>query len=72
MNFGLGAHAGFIVASYLITLAVVVGLIIWVRMDRARQEAALAELEAQGIVRRSSGTQSGAQASASQQKADQA
>ncbi|WP_439530657.1 heme exporter protein CcmD [Pannonibacter sp.] len=49
----LGPHAAFILWSYGICLAVVIGLIAWVRIDRARQEAALRDLEAQGIGRRS-------------------
>ena len=49
----LGPHAAFILWSYGICFAVVTGLIVWVRFDRARQEAALRELEAQGIGRRS-------------------
>ncbi|NBN80278.1 heme exporter protein CcmD [Microvirga tunisiensis] len=49
----LGPHAAFIIWSYLICLAVVIGLIAWVRLDHARQVADLAGLEAQGITRRS-------------------
>ncbi|ADZ68687.1 heme exporter protein CcmD [Polymorphum gilvum] len=48
----LGPHAGFIIASYATCAAVVAGLIVWVFADKARQEAALADLEAQGIGRR--------------------
>jgi heme exporter protein D len=47
----LGTHAGFIIASYAVCLAVVVGLILWVVIDRKRQEADLEELADQGITR---------------------
>jgi len=49
----LGAHAGFIIASYAIFIAVVAGLIVWIIRDGAAQRRALAELEARGIRRRS-------------------
>lgn len=49
----LGPHAGFIIASYAICLAVVVGLILWVLMDKAQQEADLKELEEKGVTRAS-------------------
>lgn len=49
----LGPHAGFIIISYAICLAVVFGLIAWVILDRRRQEADLAELAKQGINRAS-------------------
>ncbi|MBH0237827.1 heme exporter protein CcmD [Methylobrevis albus] len=49
----LGPHAGFILASYAITLAVIAGLILWVRADHRAQRARLAELEARGVRRRS-------------------
>lgn len=51
----LGNHAGFIVASFAVSLAVVIGLIVWIRHDYARQKAILAELEARGLQRRSAG-----------------
>lgn len=47
----LGTHSGFIVASYAICFVVVVGLILWVLIDKAQQEAALAELAKRGISR---------------------
>ncbi|WP_417677521.1 heme exporter protein CcmD [Roseibium sp.] len=47
----LGTHAGFIVASYAVCLVVVIGLILWVVIDRKRQEADLEELADQGITR---------------------
>jgi heme exporter protein D len=47
----LGTHAGFIIASYAVCLAVVIGLVLWVVIDRKRQEADLEELADQGITR---------------------
>ena len=47
------AHLGFIVASYLLAGAVVLGLIIWVVQDFRAQTARLQKLEAQGAARRS-------------------
>lgn len=46
-----GPHAGFIIASYGLCLATVLGLIAWVRIDRIVQERALKDLAAQGITR---------------------
>ncbi|MTH98227.1 heme exporter protein CcmD [Roseibium sp. RKSG952] len=51
--FDLGPHAGFIIASYLITFGVMAVMILWVFLDRAKQKAALKELEGQGITRAS-------------------
>jgi heme exporter protein D len=51
----LGPYAAFIVSSYAIALAVVLGLIVWVAIDHRRQRALLRDLEAQGITRRSAG-----------------
>lgn len=51
--FDLGPHASFIALSYALVVAVIVGLVLWVRIDYARQCRALAELEARGISRRS-------------------
>ncbi len=47
----LGPHAGFILASYGLCLATVLGLIAWVRIDKAIQERALKDLAARGISR---------------------
>ncbi len=47
----LGPHAGFIVASYVLCLITVLGLIAWVRIDKANQEKALKDLAEQGISR---------------------
>lgn len=49
----LGPHAGFIIASYAICLAVVIGLVLWVMIDKKRQEADLEDLADQGISRAS-------------------
>lgn len=49
----LGPHAGFIIATYVICTAVILGLIVWVKTDKAQQEKALRDLQAQGIGRRS-------------------
>ncbi len=49
----LGPHWGFIVASYAIFAAVVLGLIVWVVSDHRAQKKALADLDARGIRRRS-------------------
>lgn len=48
-----GNHAGFIFASYGLSLLVVVGLFVWVILDGRAQRRSLAELEARGIRRRS-------------------
>jgi len=50
----LGPYAGFIVAAYAAALAVVVILIGWIVADHRAQRRTLADLEARGIVRRSS------------------
>jgi heme exporter protein D len=46
-------HAGFIVTSYAVTLAIVGGLILRAILDHRAQAKALEELEARGIGRRS-------------------
>lgn len=55
----LGAHAGFILACYAITLATIAGLFAWLAADRRTLTAALAKLEADGVRRRSNATASG-------------
>lgn len=52
---GLEEHAAFILISYAITVAVVVGLVVWVVLDRRGRERDLAALEARGARRRSAG-----------------
>ncbi len=49
----LGPHADFIVVAYLVTAAIVVGLIGWVLADHRAQARSLADLEARGVTRRS-------------------
>jgi heme exporter protein D len=53
MTMALGPHAGFILAAYLVTAAVVLGLIVWVIVDGRAQARALADLDARGVRRRS-------------------
>jgi heme exporter protein D len=53
--FDLGPHAAFIVWSYLVTFAVLGGMIAWVVLDGRAQRRALAALEARGVKRRSGG-----------------
>ncbi|POF32648.1 heme exporter protein CcmD [Roseibium marinum] len=48
----LGSHAGFIFASYGLCLLTVLGLIAWVRIDKANLEKALKDLAEQGVSRR--------------------
>lgn len=50
--FGLGPHAGFIVASYLVTILTCLALVGWVTIDHRRQRATLADMEARGVRRR--------------------
>jgi heme exporter protein D len=49
----LGPHASFIVVAYAIVALVVAVLIVWVITDHRRQQAALRQLEAEGVTRRS-------------------
>ncbi len=46
-------HAGFIIASYLVTVVVIVAMVVWIVIDGRLQRRRLAELEARGIRRRS-------------------
>lgn len=50
----LGPHAGFIVAAYAVTVAVVALMILWIVLDNRTQRRRLADLEARGVSRRSS------------------
>jgi heme exporter protein D len=50
----LGPYASFIVTSYVLVAAVVLILILWIAIDYRRQKKRLRELEASGVVRRSS------------------
>ncbi len=51
----MSAHAGFIAAAYLLTLAALAGVVAWIVADGRAQKRRLAELEAQGVRRRSAG-----------------
>ncbi len=51
-----GIHEGFIVAAYLLTAVVLVGMVVWIVLDGRAQRARLGELEARGIRRRSAGS----------------
>jgi len=50
-----GAHAGFIVAAYLLTAAVLIGVVAWIVIDGRTQRRRIADLEARGVRRRSAG-----------------
>jgi heme exporter protein D len=52
----LGPHAAFIVIAYAAAIGIVAGLIVWIVLDRRYLVRELAELEAQGITRRSERT----------------
>lgn len=54
----LGPHAGFIIASFVICLGAVLGLIGWVWLDRRRLNSDLQALESQGLRRRAPGSES--------------
>jgi heme exporter protein D len=49
----LGPHWLFIVSAYSVATIVVAGLVVWVALDYAAQQRALAELDRRGITRRS-------------------
>lgn len=49
----LGLHAAFIITAYVAAIAIVVGLIAWIVLDRRHLSRILDEFEAQGISRRS-------------------
>jgi heme exporter protein D len=49
----LGPHAAFIWAAYAVTLIAVAGLVAFIVKDDRRQRQLLADLERQGITRRS-------------------
>jgi heme exporter protein D len=51
----LGNHAGFIIAAYAAAFAVVAGLVAWIVADHRAQQRILADLERQGVTRRSAG-----------------
>ena len=49
----LGPHASFILAAYGVALLVLIVLIGWIALDYRAQRRRVAELESQGITRRS-------------------
>lgn len=49
----LGEHAGYIIAGYLLSFVVIVGLVILAVTQSRRTQARIEELEARGIRRRS-------------------
>jgi heme exporter protein D len=49
----LGPHAFYIVGSYAAAALIVVAMLMWVALDYRRQLRMLAELDAQGVTRRS-------------------
>ncbi len=51
-----GTHAGFILAAYAVTAVVLVGIFAWIVLDGRSQRRRIADLEARGIRRRSSGS----------------
>ncbi|MBC8049981.1 MAG: heme exporter protein CcmD [Chitinophagales bacterium] len=48
----LGKHAVFIIASYGVTGAVLLGLVLWVVLGEQSQQRILKDLEARGVTRR--------------------
>jgi heme exporter protein D len=50
-----GAHTGFILAAYLLAAAVLIGVVVWTVVDGRAQRRRIADLEARGVRRRSSG-----------------
>ena len=53
LHMALGPHASFIVAAYIVTVVVVIGMIAWILRDYAVQRRILGDLEQRGIKRRS-------------------
>jgi heme exporter protein D len=58
----LGNHAGFIIASYGLTVLVIVVLFVWIVADGRSQRRQLDDLEARGVRRRSDRTADGEKA----------
>ncbi|HWW47397.1 MAG TPA: heme exporter protein CcmD [Xanthobacteraceae bacterium] len=56
----LGPYATFIIGSYAVVAGVVAVLTGWIMFDYRRQRAALRELEASGVSRRSARTETAA------------
>jgi heme exporter protein CcmD len=55
----LGQYAGYIIAAYAITGAVIIGLIAWSNLAYGARRRELAALESQGVQRRSKGQANG-------------
>ena len=53
MSIDLGPHATFILAAYGVALLVLIVLIGWIVLDYRAQRRRVAELESQGVTRRS-------------------
>ncbi len=53
LGMNLGPHADFIVAAYAVAALVLVAMIGWVMLDYRTQKQKLAQLESQGVTRRS-------------------
>lgn len=53
----LGPHAGFIVAAYGASVLIILTLIVWIVADYRAQRRVLADLERQGVTRRSARAQ---------------
>ena len=53
LGMDLGPHADFIVAAYAVAALVLVAMIGWVVLDYRMQKQKLAQLESQGVTRRS-------------------
>jgi heme exporter protein D len=49
------AHAGFVIAAYLLAALVLIAMIAWTIVDGRAQRRRIADLEARGIRRRSAG-----------------
>ena len=58
MSIDLGPHASFILAAYGVALLVLIVLIAWIALDYRAQRRRVAELESQGVTRRSVQAQS--------------
>jgi heme exporter protein D len=63
---GATAHINFIAASYAAAVIVIGGLVAWLLLDYRAQRRNLAELETQGVVRRSATVAEGAIARAAE------
>jgi heme exporter protein D len=53
LGMDLGPHADFIIAAYVVAALVLIAMIGWVMLDYRAQKLKLAQLESQGVTRRS-------------------